>query len=293
MKRALILVHLLIITAIAYQGVQLGYGLLPAPPSPPAERSLPRETASTSAGDPDHFSPDENTLAAITRRNLFKVQLDKKEVSQPKAPESKPVETLEETRLDLTLLGTVVQTPGKPYAVIREGRSRDQNMFHIGDTIKDAEIRSILRKKVILRYKGKDETLTMAAEKTDKGPPDRTGGAPQLRDSTPGSESEVSLSRSVVDDALGNINKLMGDVRIRPHFTRGKPDGLLLYGIRRDSLFQEMGLKNGDIITGVDGREIQSVEDALTFYEQLKDASDVRVQIKRRGQEKEIQYHVQ
>ena len=53
----------------------------------------------------------------------------------------------------------------------------------------------------------------------------------------------------------------------RPHFTAGKSDGLLLYGIQPDSLFRKMGIKNGDIIMGVDGNEIESVDDALALYE--------------------------
>ena len=46
-------------------------------------------------------------------------------------------------------------------------------------------------------------------------------------------------------------------------------------------------------IMGVDGNEIESVDDALSLYENLKTASNVKLQIKRRGRIKEIEYHVE
>ncbi|HKK90012.1 MAG TPA: PDZ domain-containing protein, partial [Desulfobacteraceae bacterium] len=103
----------------------------------------------------------------------------------------------------------------------------------------------------------------------------------------------ITLDRSLVDRSMGNINTLMKQVRIRPHFSGGKPDGMLLYGIKHDSLFKKMGLRNGDIIMGVDGKKIRSVDDALALYQNLKNASGVDMQIKRRGRLKEINYNVQ
>jgi len=58
----------------------------------------------------------------------------------------------------------------------------------------------------------------------------------------------------------------MKQVRIRPHFKNGQSDGLTLSGIRSDSIFGEMGFRNGDIIVGVDGKDIESVDDALSLY---------------------------
>jgi len=177
-------------------------------------------------------------------------------------------------------------------AIIQEGRKKEQKRYQKGDTIQNAQIKAVLRGKVILNYKGKDQVLLMESSKGAASPMSPSLSFSQKDVTVPSGEKKI-LSSSLVDDALGNINKLMGDIRVRPHFSQGKPDGLLLYGIKKDSLFQTMGLKNGDIIMGVDGKRIESVDDALTFYEELKDASDVNVQIKRRGKTKEIQYRVE
>jgi len=54
-----------------------------------------------------------------------------------------------------------------------------------------------------------------------------------------------------------------------------------------------MGLRNGDIIKGVEGEEIQSMDDAINFYSKLKSASNAALQIKRRGQLRNIVYNIE
>jgi general secretion pathway protein C len=85
----------------------------------------------------------------------------------------------------------------------------------------------------------------------------------------------------------------MKQIRIRPNFKNGKPDGLRLTGIRPNSIFYNMGLKSGDVIMGVDGKNIESVDDALKFYQSLQSSSRVQLQIKRRGRLKTIDYRIE
>ena len=54
-----------------------------------------------------------------------------------------------------------------------------------------------------------------------------------------------------------------------------------------------MGLRNGDVIIGVDGTTIESVDDALKLYENLQSSTAVQVQLRRRGQLKTIDYKIE
>ena len=85
----------------------------------------------------------------------------------------------------------------------------------------------------------------------------------------------------------------MKQVRIRPHFKDGQSDGLTLSGIRSNSIFGEMGFRNGDVIVGVDGKKIESVDDALSLYGNLQTAENVQVQVRRRGRLQTIDYTVE
>lgn len=231
---------------------------------------------------------------AVIERNLFNTKI--KTGQQPKLN----IETLKPTDLKLKLFGTVTGDKNKAYAVIEETEKRRQNLYRIGDTIQNASIKMILREKVVLRVNGKDEILgieEVSSGSRDSGRPSSIANRrsqkrrPFKRSSTANSQN-ITLDRSKIESAVKNINDLMKNVRIQPHFTGGKPDGFRLTGVRPNSFFSNMGLKSGDVITGVDGKKIESVDDAFMLYQGLQSSSNIQLQLKRKGQQKNINYKI-
>ena len=217
----------------------------------------------------------------IIERNLFNT---KSGAERP--PESVVVENLQPTSLKLKLLGTVTGDNDKAFAVIRSSQQKQEQLYRIGDTIQNATLKMILREKVILRVNGKDEILEIDEAQTKK--------TRRLSSKSVATNSRnVTVKRSKVESAAKNVNKLMQQARVRPHFTNGKADGLSLTGIKPNSIFHDMGLKSGDIITSVNGKTIESVEDVLTFYKSLQTSESVNLKLKRRGRLKTIDYNIE
>jgi len=225
----------------------------------------------------------------VTERNLFNTKI--KTGQQPKLN----IETLKPTDLKLKLFGTVTGDKNKAYAVIEETVGKRQNLYRIGDTIQNASIKMILREKVVLRVNGKDEILEI--EEVLSG--SRASGRPssianrRSQKKRPFRRSQnITLDRSKIESAVNNITDLMKNVRIQPHFTDGQPDGFRLTGVRPNSFFSNMGLKSGDVITGVDGKKIESVDDAFKLYQGLQSSSNIQLQLKRKGLQKNINYKI-
>jgi len=234
------------------------------------------------------ISPEDETFhpvsyySAIIERNLFN---SKKGTGEP--VESLDIEALDPTDLKLKLLGTVSGDNKKAYAVIEDTAEKRQNLYRIGDSIQNATLKMILREKVVLRVNGKDEILGIEEAhggQTTRISSKRTHMAPS---------QNITLKRSQIESSIKDVNTLMKQIRIRPHFRNGKPDGLRLTGIRPNSIFYNMGLKSGDIVTAVNSNKIESVDDALKLYQSLQSSSNVRLQIKRRGRQKTINYNVE
>jgi general secretion pathway protein C len=234
------------------------------------------------------ISPEDVTVhpisyyRAITDRNLFN---SKKDAGQP--AETLDIETLEPTDLKLKLLGTVSGNSKKAYAVIEDTEKKHQDLYRIGDSIQNATLKMILREKVVIRVNGKDEILGI----------EESVGSPKTsivsNKAGIAASQAITLKRSRIESAVKDVNTLMKQVRIRPHFTNGKPDGLRLTGVRPNSIFYNMGLKSGDIITGVNNNTIESVDDVLKFYQSLQSSSNVALQVKRRGRPKTINYNIE
>ena len=204
------------------------------------------------------------------------------------------LDTLEPTTLKVALLGTVTGSQQNAIAVIEETDKRKQGLYRVGDSVQDAIVKLILRGKVVLRVGDKDEILTME-ESSSRRASSRKEVSPSRRrrpSRTSRSSASITLRRSDVQDALKNINTLLSQVRIRPHFKDGKADGLALSNIKGDSIFAKLGLRDGDVVRGVNDRPIRSPDDILSFYNKLRSGSRMSLQINRRGQERTINYRI-
>jgi len=199
--------------------------------------------------------------------------------------EAEAIDTLEPTSLKIALLGTVTGNPQNAVAVIEETDKKKQGLYKVGDSIDNAIIKMILREKVVLRVEDRDEVLTMeeaAARRTEKEP---QASRPRERGGT-----TITVSRSDIERSLQDMNKLLSEVRIRPHFSNGKPDGLALSRIKGGSIFSKLGLRNGDIVQGMNDSSIESPDDILELYKKLKSGSEVELQIERKGQTENMKY---
>jgi len=288
MKRYFTIINLALITVAIYLGVDAFYNVATERLTPGPVSRTENQTAPASDDDTRHPLAHYNV---ITERDLF--QTKGSEGQAPKKVDIDSLDKLKPTELKLKLHGTVSGDDAKAYAVIEDPKKRQQNLYRQGDSIQKAIVKLVLREKVVLTVDGKDEILEME-KRSSKGksssrrPSGDKGPAGSAR-----SSQKITLQRAQLDDAVADVNKLMQQVKIRPHFKNGQPDGLSLTRIKPGSIFQKMGLKSGDIIVGLDGEEIESVDDAMEVYNKLKSASGAKLEIKRRGRSKTLDYSVE
>ncbi len=235
-----------------------------------------------------------NHYQVIITRNLFQTNSTSNNGGPNKPP---PPVVTKEAELNLKLWGTFSGSTRKNYAVIEDPKERKQSLYTVGDTIQNALIKHILREKVIINVNGEDQYLALEKDKNKlSGSRNNLTSiyprSPITPKSSSGQSQRIFLKRSQIDDATSNINQLMGEIKIWPHTKDGVADGLVVSRIKPRSIFRKMGLRNGDIITGVNGEDIRTVDDALKLYESLKSATNANVQIKRRGRERNIEYNI-
>ncbi len=276
--------NLLALSIIIYIGVDFFYTLVGA--------SLRQRDTKTSVA---RHIPDEkgqpklpfDHYQSIMGRNLFGstdaiAQEDKEE----------DIEALELTTLNVALLGTVSGSSRNTYAVIEETNKRKQGLFKVGDSIQDAVIKSIQRGVVVLKVGDRIEKLTMdeaAARSTGPGK-GRVSSRPARSPRAEGPGRTVRVSRSDIEASLKDINQLLTQARVRPHFKDGKPDGLAINRIKKGSFFSKLGLRDGDIVQAIDNTSIRSPDDILTLYKKMKSGSGVGIRINRKGQQQTINY---
>jgi len=278
MKRSITLINLILIAMVSYYGVNSLYSI--------AIQKLDVTDVSAAAGQKISPVDSEPHRPMAYYHPIFERHLFGKESEANFKPEQVQIDTLKQTALKLKLWGTVIGGDNQTYAVIESDRA-GQNLYRAGDTIQDATIKMILREKVVLSVNGRDEILEM--EKLLAA----TGARPAQTQTVVSEPQNIALKRSQIEGAVQNPSQLLQEIRIRPHFEKGKLDGLTITAIKPNSIFRKMGLVNGDILTHVDGEKIESMDDALRFYESVKSASAVKLDIKRRGRVQTINYNIE
>ncbi|MDO9110803.1 MAG: type II secretion system protein N [Desulfatirhabdiaceae bacterium] len=282
-NRALVLLQAMLMAAAVFFGVNAGYRLLLGELAPCIISRAPESVAQKFAATGGRSFSE---YAVISRRNLFATQ-------EPSVRQriSSDIERLRQTRLKLKLRGTISGTEDTARAVIEDASGKGQFLVKVGDAIQDAVVVMILKGKIVLQVGGREELLEMDQWTSGLTPSPSSGSLPsaQIDDR----QQVINVKRSQIDDAIKDINQLMKQVRIIPNFNQGKPDGLMISGIPQDSFFSQLGLRSGDILTGVDGKAIESVDDALKLYTGMKSGSRLKVQLKRGGREEVIDYAIE
>ena len=293
-ERYFTIANIMLLTAAVFLCVKSFYTFVtPRPDYTVAITAAQRPVSSPPAR---YSKPPAANYNKIVQRNIFNSGTE--EVA-PRA-RSVDIEKLKQTDLKLKLWGTVTGQNGRAYAVIEDTKTRQQNLYHTGDTIQNAVVKMILREKVVLNVNNSDEILAMEETRGRRGSAGsskkRARRADDLSDrKLPVSRypRKIKLRSDQIQNAMENLGQLMEQANLRPHIQDGQPAGISITGIKPNAIFRKMRLRNGDVITGVNGNSVASVEDAVRIFEQLSSGSDIQLQIKRRGREQTLDYNIE
>ncbi len=239
-----------------------------------------------------------NTYAdPILRRNIF----DSTAVGSTSSGDVDPGIDGRRTSLDVTLLATVVAEPEEySSALITSGDRREASVqgYGIGDDLLgEATIVRIEQKKVVIRRSdGTIEYIDMGGEGTKAVTSSRSSKG-EVEDEDAGitktGEYSWDVDQSVIASAMGNIDSLISQVRATPHKgPDGEIDGFRLSAIRRGSLLQKLGIKNGDVIHGVNGTPLSSATGAMGAFQAMQSESQFSFDITRRNQKNNFEYSI-
>jgi len=273
-----ILFNLIALFVAVYIGVDISYRFVDAQL---LAVTSPETPAATFSARTTEKQPPLARYAKISERALMGGPTLEREEKKEEMGEEQ-IAALKPTRLNIVLLGTVSGPERVAFAVIDEKGKKKQGLYQIGDPIQGALIKKVLRGKVILEVKGKDEILEMEQAKTGKGKTRGVGGR--------GDGYTITVAQDDLRKSLGNINSLLTQVRIRPLIKNGKPDGLVLSHVKPGSIFDKLGLKNGDVVKKIDNKEIKSPDDAFAFYNRLKSGAELSLEIGRGSETKTLNY---
>ncbi|MDP1992741.1 MAG: PDZ domain-containing protein [Syntrophales bacterium] len=271
-------VILVVMAILLYQGVGIFYNLLklqliqtgPAPAA--AEKAKPATAPIRETADAYRIIPERNLFGTTTSMIADK---------QTVAVQQRSIEQL------IELKGTVAGEGKFGFAIVEEKGTRKQKLVKSGDILSGAKVVRIKRNAVDFLVGDQVVTLKIVEAKEDSILPPAQSAASMVP------SGATILSRTEVDRELQDMGGLLRKALVRPYFNAGVPDGFIVSNIRLGSLYQKMGIMDGDIIQEVNSRKIQSADDVMGLLNTMRGGSSLSVTINRRGNKETLNYQFQ
>lgn len=189
------------------------------------------------------------------------------------------------TNLNLTLVGLVANSaPTKGLAVI--ANSGSQNIYGVDETIKGTGVvlRQVLNDRVILRNNGRDEALMLQGV-------DYSQRAQSVSNNKPSDQKDVSSKISsqtdlsaVKAEIIKRPQALLKYITLSQERENNKVIGYRLGPGGDSRLFNESGLKSGDVATAINGVDLTNPSQMNKIWRSLSDASEIVLTVRRSGQ---------
>jgi len=222
----------------------------------------------------------------------------------PEPPKSLPVsipELPEPQFLDpinIKLKGIVVFNTdnSKNRAIIEDNKTKEENIYSVGESIEDARLIRILNNKIIIvRSNGQQEVLYLREEDAKNDPAyiiiDQWDDAVKKI-----TESEYTINAKEFVNRINNLGQLVDALGLTTAYEKGVSIGCKIGKLDEKSVGPQIGLKTGDIILAVNKIPADTTENRLAIYQQitlLGNNGTIDVSIRRNNNEQKIHYTLQ
>ncbi|MCC6543223.1 MAG: hypothetical protein IT392_01820 [Nitrospirae bacterium] len=232
----------------------------------------------------------------ILSRNIF----NSKTLADLLAPPSRSSDAMKDVKqiVPIRLIGTVAGDAKFAYAIIEDPYQKSHKIFRTNDTIAPGvKLLEINRNRITVERDGKIEEIDLTSQDTQGQQraglaPPRPSSPPLFEQPSPPQQGTMYIDRETVTAATEDMNKLLTQARLVPNFTGGEADGFRIFSIVPSSIFDKVGLRNGDILFGINGTEIKDPEKAFQVYQMLKDNDRFVIDLVRAGQKMTLNYEI-
>jgi general secretion pathway protein C len=88
------------------------------------------------------------------------------------------------------------------------------------------------------------------------------------------------------------MNQLLTQARALPYIEQGKTVGFRISEIVPGSLYEKIGLQNGDVIKKINSQDVDDPGKFFQLYQGLKEERNISIDLVRGGQRQSLNYEI-
>jgi len=182
---------------------------------------------------------------------------------------------------DLAAVGVVLaRAPQRSVAILRSGGQA--RVVAVGDEAFGGRLVSVAADSIAMEFDGERVGVRVSAAPGTRRPATaavRPSASPPSLDAPARVMDRAEVQRRL--DA--EIPRILAETAIRPVTEDGRVVGVRLTRVPADSLLTDVGLQAGDVLTSINGEEIDGMAALIGLWPRLQGATDLRADVRRDG----------
>lgn len=106
------------------------------------------------------------------------------------------------------------------------------------------------------------------------------------------SDDSIKIKRDYLNSYVNDIDKVWSNIAIKEIKKDKKIDGFEVFKVAKDSVFDKLGLKQGDIIKSINNNVLGSYADAFEVYNNINNTKYLNIEILRDNEIMELNYEI-
>lgn len=223
---------------------------------------------------------------------------------KPVQPKPQPVTKPVETKLQLQLLGTIMDEQNSVAFITKEKRETD--VYQVGDTIiPGVKLMEIQLHQVVVDNRGRSEIIIeqgydASLDKLLSSEGANFASSNEVNEPEASSKFEITpdgdnvfVTQQEVRRQVKNLSGLLSQVRVQPVFSRNnRSQGFKILHVNQGSFIEALGLRAGDTIRAINGTVVDSMQKGYELFNTLQAETSVDVEIIRNNQNQKIHFEM-
>jgi general secretion pathway protein C len=244
---------------------------------------------------------DRSQYSVISNRNLFSSNgiMPTAITSAGNKEDEKKENTPVPSQLPITIIGTLVHSdPLKSIAALDLKTKNKTGSYTVGSDVDGlCRIEKVERNIVYIRNNSNGMLEYIEMSKGSKINFDASKPSAPVRgnkDVVVSGSNQFTISRANLLKYTNDLSSVLMQARAVPNRdpVTGEINGFRVLDYQPGSIYEQLGLQRMDVIKGVNGEPVDSIQKAMEMYNTLKNGTQVKMQIERSGKTDTFTYDI-
>ncbi|MDT8302642.1 MAG: type II secretion system protein N [Sedimentisphaerales bacterium] len=228
--------------------------------------------------------------SVIAAQNIFGADSSDAENESLQVSKLDSVVKLAEEELSLELVGTVCGNKAVSRAIIINTKTKLLGMYKTGHNIGEARIESIEEEAVILFHNGQRKMLILNRIGRDNKNNTQMLSSAAINKTDEFVDPVISVKQSFDENPtkVSHLEMILSNATIEPYIVDGQIEGLKINNLEKIPLAKVIGLKDGDIISHINGQRLTSKQKAFQVFKKARSEATMSLELLSDGETKEL-----